>query len=72
MTNIEKAFSLGILDDLQENHSDETIENMTTEEILDAWLQWEGIIGFTDKIMSIVRTFDEIDEEEFGRDDDGN
>jgi len=57
MTNVEKAKQLGILDDLLENHSEESINRMSAKEILDAWLNWEGIIGYTNKIIRIYDSF---------------
>jgi hypothetical protein len=57
MTNVEKAESIGILDDLRENYSDDQINAMSPRSILDAWLSWEGFIGYTNGIMQIVNLF---------------
>lgn len=57
MTNVEKAKSIGILDDLKENFTEEFINTMTPREFMNAWLEWEGIIGFTHQIMEIVDLF---------------
>ena len=57
MTNFEKAEQLGIADDLLENHTKEAINNMSPESILNAWLEWEGIYGYTSGIISIIETF---------------
>jgi len=56
-SNVEKADKLGILEDLKENHSEEYINQMDAKEILGAWLEWEGIIGYTNRIIQIFETF---------------
>jgi hypothetical protein len=38
--------------DLIENYSDEEIDNMSRREILEGYLNWHGIIGYTDDIVS--------------------
>jgi hypothetical protein len=57
MTNVEIAENLGILDDLHENYSDDTINNMEAKDLLGAWLEWEGIIGYTNRIVKIYESF---------------
>lgn len=57
MTNFEKAEHIGIADDLLENHTEEDINNMSPKSILNAWLEWEGIYGYTSGIISIIETF---------------
>lgn len=57
MNNVEKARSVGILDDLLENFTPQGINSMTPKEILNAWLEWEGIIGYTTSINRIIETF---------------
>lgn len=57
MTNFEKAEQLGIADDLLENHTKEAINKMSPRSILKSWLDWEGIYGYTDDIISIIEAF---------------
>ena len=33
----------------------EKLDTMSRKEVLDAWLTWEGIIGFTDRIWEVAR-----------------
>ena len=35
-------------------YSEEQINSMSPYDILDAWLQWEGIQGYTDDILTLV------------------
>jgi len=60
MTNVEKADSIGILEDLKENYTKEQINRMSPTKFLNAWLEWEGIIGYTASILNIVDLFYEI------------
>ena len=30
------------------------VNSMSPYELIDAWLQWEGIIGYTDDILTLV------------------
>lgn len=39
----------------------EEVESMSNAELVDAWLKWEGVIGFTDDILRIVETVYEIE-----------
>lgn len=55
-TNVEKCKKLGILKDLKENYTEAEINNMDPKEVLDAWFQWEGIIGYTNRIVEMVQT----------------
>ena len=57
MTNVEKAENIGILEDLKENYTEEEINRMSPKRILRVWLEWEGIIGFTDSIVEVFNTF---------------
>lgn len=59
MTNVEKCKELGILNDLLENNSEEDINKMDAHSILDSWLEWEGIIGYTKNIIKIYEAFRE-------------
>lgn len=36
----------------------ETVDEMSDYELLDAYLNWEGIIGYTSRIISVVKTLD--------------
>jgi len=56
-SNVDKCLELNILMDLLENHEAAEIDKMSAESILDAWLQWEGIIGYTKQIVNIYETF---------------
>lgn len=42
-----------MLDD-EYGYSEEQIKSMSPYDILDAWLQWEGIQGYTDDILTLV------------------
>ena len=42
-----------IIDD-DYGYSEDQINSMSPYEILDAWLQWEGIQGYTDDILTLV------------------
>jgi hypothetical protein len=46
---------LGVLDNLRENHSDEEIALMEPMEVFQAWLEWEGILGYATSIMSVAK-----------------
>ena len=35
-------------------YSEERVNSMSDEELLDAWLRWNGIIGYTWDIIDIV------------------
>jgi hypothetical protein len=35
-------------------YSEEDVNSMSPYELIDAWLQWEGIIGYTDDILTLV------------------
>ena len=36
-------------------YSEKRVNKMSDYELLDAWLKWNGIIGFTDDIVDIVK-----------------
>lgn len=55
--NTEIAENLGILTDLLENYTEEQINNMSAKKILNSWLEWEGIIGYTNRIVAIYDCF---------------
>jgi hypothetical protein len=38
-------------------YTDEEMAGWTAEEMLDAWLEWEGIIGYTDHIVRNLDAF---------------
>lgn len=37
-----------------ENYTREEVENMTNKELFDAYLNWNGLIGWTETIMDTV------------------
>lgn len=43
-----------VLRDLRENYSLKEIEQMTVSEAFDAWLQYNGIIGFGTRIRRVL------------------
>ena len=43
-----------ILNILRENYTEDEINCMTRKDILDAWLVWHGIIGYTSYIISVI------------------
>lgn len=52
----------GVFDFVKENYdiADDCIEGyidecMTAEEVIEAWLHWNGIMGYTHDIISLVR-----------------
>ena len=57
-----ERISKGILKDIRCNtpmgsnseFTDEQINNKSSRELLDHWLQWNGIIGFTGSIIEVV------------------
>lgn len=50
MQALRQASGLAEDDTSQDAH----IANMQLRDVLDAYLQWEGVIGYTDNIMAIV------------------
>ena len=50
MTNPDKLKDK-VLEVIRENLSDEEIPYSSAEELMDAFLQWEGIIGYTSMII---------------------
>lgn len=36
-------------------YSREVVDGMSNFELVDSWLKWEGIIGFTEDIIDVVR-----------------
>jgi hypothetical protein len=61
MTNTELLESVGMLEDVkeyvEENDVDTTIDEATPKELIDAWLSWNGVVGYTDDIITIVSLF---------------
>jgi hypothetical protein len=61
MTNTELLESVGMLEDVkeyfEENDVDTTIDEATPKEIIDAWLCWNGVVGYTDAILELVSLF---------------
>ena len=54
MTISVSALSQHVLGDLLENHTSQEIEMMTTGEAFDAWLKFQGIIGYGDEIRKVL------------------
>ena len=59
-----------IMSDIEEfielNNLDVNVKDLTKRQILDYYLKWNGIVGYTDTIIAIVgEIFDEIDEVDF-------
>jgi hypothetical protein len=61
MTNTELLESVGMLEDVkeyfEENDVDTTIDEATPKEIIDAYFSWNGVVGYTDDIITIVSLF---------------
>ena len=53
MKNTE-LLSLGYIKDLKENYTEEEINSMSRKEILEAYLRWQGIIGYSNKIVRLM------------------
>ena len=46
-------------------HTDAEVESLTDFELVDAYLRWNGIIGFTEDIIDVVRhAFGDMSDEE--------
>lgn len=63
-TVAEKCKELGILNDLMENYSEEEIDNMDARQVLEAWLEWEGIIGYTGEIIKVYNAIKEVEKKD--------
>ena len=61
MTNTELLKSIGAYEDVaeyfEENDVDTTIDDATPKELIDAWLCWNGVVGYTDGILELVSVF---------------
>jgi hypothetical protein len=61
MTNTELLESVGMLEDVreyvEENDIETSIDDMTPKEIIDAYFTWNGVVGYTDDIITIVSLF---------------
>lgn len=61
MTNTELLKSIGAYEDVaeyfEENDVDTTIDEATPKELIDAWLSWNGVVGYTDGIIELVSVF---------------
>lgn len=53
MKNTE-LLSLGYIKELKENYTEEEINSMSRKEILEAYLRWQGIIGYSNKIVRLM------------------
>ncbi len=50
---------LGVLKDLRDaGFTEAQIQAMTLPEMLGAYLKWNGIVGYTDRILAIVSEFE--------------
>jgi len=58
MINPQKL-SAPILADLYENYTDEQISKMSLFEVFDAFLVYNGIIGYTQMILSAIENIEE-------------
>jgi hypothetical protein len=45
----------GVMDGLRENFSLEEVAAMSPRMVMDEWLKWEGIIGYTDPILRLAK-----------------
>lgn len=58
MVNVKLLKSLRpkVYEDLTDGagYSDESLEQISAKELIDAWLTWEGIQGYTDAILRLV------------------
>ena len=43
-----------LYNDLVENYTDEDIDNMNRREILEGYLNWHGIVGYSDDIIACL------------------
>lgn len=61
MTNTELLKSIGVYEDVkeyfEENDVDTTIDEATPKELIDAWLSWNGVVGYTDGIIELISVF---------------
>ena len=45
-------------------YDEKKVESMTEYDLIDAWLTWEGIIGFTEEIAdTVLHVYEYIDDE---------
>lgn len=65
MTNLDKIFELNygqecdIIEYCEENDID--LKLMSTNDMIDAWLKWNGIHGYTQRIIDLVETLKKLD-----------
>lgn len=53
-----------LVDDSEGDYTREELEAMSNRDLLDAYLTWEGIIGFTDDILDHIEAIYEVDLED--------
>ena len=59
MTNLDLISMLSygqdgdIIEYCEENNVD--LESMTRDELINSWLEWNGIIGYTERIIDLVQ-----------------
>ena len=65
MTNFDKIFELNygqendILEYCEENEIN--LELRSTNDMIDAWLKWNGIHGYTQRIIDLVETLKKLE-----------
>ena len=47
-------FIISDMIDVEYGYSEEDVNSMSPYELIDAWLQWEGLRGYTDDILTLV------------------
>lgn len=61
MTNTELLKSIGAYEDVaeffEENDIDTSIDEAKPKELIDAWLSWNGVVGYTDCIIELISVF---------------
>lgn len=53
-----------LIDESEGDYTREELEEMSNYDLLDAYLTWEGIIGFTDDILEHIEAIYEVDLED--------
>lgn len=53
-----------LIDESEGDYIREELEEMSNYDLLDAYLTWEGIIGFTDDILEHIEAIYEVDLED--------
>ena len=53
-----------LVDDSEGDYTREELEAMSNRDLLDAYLTWEGIVGFTEDIIEHIEAIYEVDLED--------